>query len=383
MGKRILFVIGTLDVGGAETHLVRVARELKARAWEPAVFVLTPGGPLTGALLGAGIPVHGVDCAWCRKLPIGRTLTQQLLTMASLIRTMRLFKPAACHFFLPAAYLFGGIAALVSGTRPRIMSRRSLRNYQQGHPLYTRIEHSLHSRMDRVCGNSRAVVEQLAEEHVPRGRLRLIYNGIDLAAFPGAMVRAGKRAAMDIGEDALVIAVVANLIPYKGHADLIDALAAIRAEMPTPWLLLCLGRDDGIGASLRQRAEDAGVAQNIRWLGSRPDVPEVLTASDIGLLCSHQEGFSNAVLEGMAAGLPMVVTDVGGNAEAVVDGETGYVVPARQPRSLGEAILRMALNPDRRAMGVRGRERVEQRFSLSACVDAYEQLYRDVQAARA
>jgi glycosyltransferase involved in cell wall biosynthesis len=379
MGNRILFVIGTLDVGGAETHLVRVARELKARAWEPAVFVLTTGGPLTSELVRAAIPVYGVDCLWCRKLPVGRTLTQQLLTMASLIRTMRTLRPVVCHFFLPAAYLFGGIAAMISWTRPRIMSRRSLRNYQQGHPIYTRIEHILHRRMDRVCGNSRAVVEQLAEERVPRERLRLIYNGINLVAFPEPVVRAGKRAEMVIADDVLVITVVANLIPYKGHADLIDALATIKTDMSESWLLLCLGRDDGIGASLRQRAEDAGVAQHIRWLGSRQDVPEVLAASDIGLLCSHQEGFSNAVLEGMAAGLPMVVTDVGGNAEAVVDGETGYVVPARQPQALAAAILRMALNPDRHAMGILGRARVDRCFSLSACVDSYEQLYREVQ----
>lgn len=375
MACRILFVIGTLDIGGAETHLVRIARELKVRGWEPAVFVLTPGGPLTPELVRAGIPVHGVDCSWCRRPPIGRELMQQVVTMLRLAWTMRRLQPAVSHFFLPGAYLIGGIAAAISGTKPCIMSRRSLRDYQAGHPIYTLIEHRLHRRMERVCGNSQAVVEQLAEEHVPRQRLRLIYNGIDLVAFDAHDDCPSVRAGLDIGDEVLVMIVVANLIPYKGHADLIDALALIKGEIPEPWVLLSLGRDDGIGPSLRQRAHDAGLEGHIRWLGSRRDVASLMSAADIGILASHQEGFSNAVLEGMAAGLPMVVTDVGGNKEAVVDGETGIVVPPKSPVALGNAILAIANHPQRDGMGKKGRARVEANFSMERCVDAYEELY--------
>jgi len=179
-----------------------------------------------------------------------------------------------------------------------------------------------------------------------------------------------------------VMSIVANLIPYKGHADLVDALALAAPDLPSGWRLLCLGRNDGIGDCLRQRAAMAGIGDNILWLGSRRDVPQILAASDIGLLVSHQEGFSNAVLEGMAAGLPMVVTDVGGNAEAVADGDTGYVVPARDPQALAAAIRRVARDPQRRLMGERGRERIHQHFSLDACVDAYERLYEEAMAKR-
>lgn len=382
MNRRILYVIGTLEVGGAETHLVRIAKALKARGWEPALFVLQPGGPLGAELRAAGIPIHGVECAWCRKLPKGKSLSQLLLTMAALILTLLKLRPVIAHYFLPMAYLFGGLASVVTFSRPRIMSRRSLNTYQSGHPIYAAIERWLHPRMDLVCGNSRAVVAQLATEGVPAERERLIYNGIEFSpAFePGH--RDEKRAELNVPPQALVLAMVANLIPYKGHADLIDALAQVADRLPAPWLLLCLGRDDGIGAALRQRAEAAGIAGNIRWLGSRRDVPQILAASDVGLLTSHQEGFSNAVLEGMAAGLPMVVTDVGGNAEAVVDGDTGYVVPAHEPQALAAAILRVASDPTRAAMGERGRARIRRHFSLDACVDAYEALYREVLPAR-
>ena len=111
-------------------------------------------------------------------------------------------------------------------------------------------------------------------------------------------------------------------------------------------------------------------------MGSRNDIPDLLSASDIGLLCSHEEGFSNAILEGMAAGLPMVVTDVGGNSEAVVNGKTGVVVPARQPAALGQAILELAKDSKRRKeFGGAGRARVEAEFSLEKSVEGYEEVY--------
>lgn len=375
--RRILYVIGTLEVGGAEAHLVRIARALKVRGWQPEFFVLQPGGPLTAPLREAGIPTHAVDCRWCRKLPKGKTLSQLLLTMVLLILTLLRLRPVIGHFFLPMAYLFGGLASVITLSRPRIMSRRSLNDYQKGHPVYAAIERWLHPRMDLICGNSRAVIAQLADEGVPADRERLIYNGIEFSPDFAPGHRDETRAPLGVPANALVLSIVANLIPYKGHADLIEALALTAADLPTPWRLLCLGRDDGIGDGLRQRATAAGIGDNILWLGSRRDVPQILAASDIGLLVSHQEGFSNAVLEGMAAGLPMVVTDVGGNAEAVVDGDTGYVVPARDPQALGAAIRRMAHNPQRHLMGERGRERIQQHFTLNACVDAYERMYEE------
>ncbi|MDZ4057391.1 MAG: glycosyltransferase, partial [Polynucleobacter sp.] len=97
---------------------------------------------------------------------------------------------------------------------------------------------------------------------------------------------------------------------------------------------------------------------------------------DIGVLCSHEEGFSNAVLESMAARLPMIVTDVGGNAEAVEDGVTGYVIPPKNPVELARALQRLALDPDRRLIGERGRERVETHFSMATCINDYLSLYR-------
>ena len=381
---RILYVIGSLELGGAEQHLLRVARELAKRGWRPEVFALTTGGALSSTFVEAGVPIYGATLpSWIVKL----LRTDRAVSWARFFLSMAMLwllywrkRPDATHFFLPSAYIVGGIASIFGPPMRRLMSRRSLNHYQLKNRLFTKVEFLLHRRMDVACGNSKAVMVQLREEGFPASKLRLVYNGIELLPqFPTGH-RDETRAALGVPADALVMSIVANLIPYKGHADLVDALALVAADLPQGWCLLCIGRDDGIGNSLRQRAAEAGIADNILWLGSRRDVPEILAASDIGLLVSHQEGFSNAVLECMAAELPMVVTDVGGNAEAVVDGCTGYVVPAHDPQAMAVAIRRVVFDPERRLMGQRGRDRIQQLFTLDACVDAYERMYEEALA---
>lgn len=378
----ILYVIGSLERGGAEQHVVQVAINLKARGWAPEFFVFSRGGPLAEHLERVGIPIFSVSMpVWLERLtpsPRIKARLGLLMRMGSMMRVMIARRPLIAHFFLPGAYLIGGLAALVTGTRPRVMSRRSMNNYQKTYPIYARLERFLHPRMDRICGNSLSVIEQLISEGARKEQLELLYNGIDLGRFDRGTDSNAVRSHLGIASDALVLIVVANLIPYKGHDDLIQALGHIRDKLPASWVCLCVGRDDGILRQLQSRAYEVGVHNHLYWLGSRSDVPDLLAASDIGILCSHEEGFSNAVLEGMAAGLPVVVTDVGGNSEAVVHGDTGCVVPPRNPEALAEGILEIVRHPQRNLMGQRGRQRVEDLFGLNACVGRYEALYRDL-----
>jgi glycosyltransferase involved in cell wall biosynthesis len=379
--KRVLFVIGSLEVGGAERHVVQVATRLKERGWNTEVFVLKPGGPLTPTLKQAGVHIYGVQLPqWVSRFIKNDRLYSRiglLVTSIRLFSILWLRRPYILHFFLPAAYVIGGLVSIFSFVPVQIMSRRSLNKYQSAHPLFARIEHFLHPKMNFVCGNSHAVTKELNGEGVSNERLRFIYNGIDLEPFAKPFDKARLQAELGLAEQSFVFVLVANLIPYKGHTDLIKALGLVKDELPENWVVLCLGRDDGIGASLRQEADSLGLNGRVHFLGSRPDVPNILRISDVGLLCSHEEGFSNAVLEGMAAGLPMVVTDVGGNAEAVIDSVTGFVVPPHNPSVLADALLRVSRLADRKAMGDRGRVRVQEEFSIKACIDGYEALYND------
>lgn len=384
MKRRILYVIGSLDVGGAERHLSQIAVRLKHRGWEPEVFALSPGGPLAPYLEAAKVPIYGVElpkwlAAAIRNDRLRAHVGLVLATLA-LVFTLWRRRPHVIHFFLPAAYIVGGLASMLTFVPARIMSRRSLATYQRNHPLFARIERRLHQWMNLICGNSQAVVAELRNEGANPSKLRLIYSGIETEAYEQVFDKSGARGALGIAPEAIVFVIVANLIPYKGHADLIAAFSQIKSKLRDPWFLFCLGRDDGIAAQLQSQINAEGLQENIRLMGARSDVPDFLRMADIGVLCSHQEGFSNAILEGMAAGLPMVVTDVGGNAEAVVDGQTGYVVPPHDAAALGVALLKMADSSRRTAMGEAGRQRTRELFSINACIDAYEALYREVGA---
>lgn len=375
----IMFVIGTLHVGGSEQHLARIAPALSSRGWKVSVFSLGGDGPLRLALEREGVAVLRSPV---RRGQGGANLLTRVLgfsgAAAALLWAMLRRRPAVVHCFLPAAYMTGAPAAWIARIPIRIMSRRSLNDYQRNRLGSRSLERLLHRSMTALLGNSRAVVRQLSEEGVPPRRLGLIYNGIDACEFEAsADSRAATRDALSLAPTTLALVIVANLIQYKGHADLIDALALARPDMLEDWRLIVVGRDDGIQDAIERQAEAAGLAGNIVFLGARRDVPALLAAADIGLLVSHQEGFSNAVIEAMAAGLPMIVTDVGGNAEAVQDKETGLVVPARDPARLAQAIVALANDPNRRSiLGAAGRRRALEFFDFAECVDKYDRLYR-------
>ena len=379
-------VIGSLNVGGAERDVAQVAPKLVRRGWAVAVYCLSEPGVLGTRLREEGLEVQASP--WRGTDLIAGSIVKRTLRMATsgvwLCLYMLRWRPRIVHFFLPQAYLVGGLCAWITNRPIRVMSRLSLSNYQQRRPTVAKLERYLHGRMTAIVGNAKAVLDQLrSEEHVPSDRLGLIYNGIDRAAVEPARTRAETRRLVGISEKALVIVIIANLIPYKGHRDLLEGLAGIAHALPSQWRLLCVGRDSGSAGELDAFAQQLDIATNILWLGHRDDVPDILHAADMGVSSSHEEGFSNAVLEGMAAGLAMVATDVGGNAEAVVHGCTGLIVPPRDPEALAEAILILGLDADLRARyGTEGRRRVFEEFSLSHCVDRYESLYRGLAAGK-
>jgi glycosyltransferase involved in cell wall biosynthesis len=377
---RLLVIIGTLDSGGTERHLLNVLPLLDQNLVRPEIFVMNWRGQLAEEFEAHGITVIS---PWVSGSRTVRSMPMRAARLAIIIPQLLfrcLFRrPDIIHFFLPSSYILGGAVALGTGLRRRIMSRRSLNNYQARMPIASRIERWLHPRMSVLVGNSHKVVQQLIEEGARPDRVALIYNGVNSQRLGANLNRGAIRRSLALNDDAIVFVIVANLIPYKGHPDLLKALNAIKPQLPNGWRLLVVGRDDGMGKRLGTMVETFQFQDNVTFLGSRNDVGSLLAASDIGILCSHEEGFSNAILEGMAAGLPMIVSDVGGNAEAVIHGETGLVVPPGKPEALAQAIAALVGNPERRrAMGQAGRLRVEQSFSIESCVDDYNRLYGEL-----
>jgi glycosyltransferase involved in cell wall biosynthesis len=375
--RRLLVVTESLGVGGTESHLIRTLPRLAASGWSVLTFCLTERGQRAEQVEAAGVEVAASPRLARRKGSFLRYPAHVALATNNLYWLMRRWRPQIAHFYLPGPYLIGANVAIAARIPIKIMSRRSLSDYQRNWPLVAKLERRLHAKMDTVIGNSRAVVRQLIDEGIPEAKVRLIYNGIDVS--PVLPDRNEARQALGLDNDTLVGVVIANLIHYKGHRELVRGLSHVETELANPWRIFVAGRDHGIRAELEELAAARGISHRIQFLGEYSDISRLLAAADFGLLTSREEGFSNVILEGMAAGLAMIVTDVGGNAEAVVNGETGFVVPPRNPKAIGDAILELARNPEqRKRFGAAGRKRVLREFSIDKCVKAHADLYEEM-----
>ena len=378
---KIIYVTGALDIGGTETHILNLVPELSRIGFKPYIFSINGRGVLADELEARGIKVFTTwGARWVRSLPsVLRVLFIVPLAFLSLTKLIFCFRPKIIHMFLPAAYVIGGFAAMIGGVPVRIMSRRSRNFYQARHSFAASLERILHRQMTVLLGNSLKVVEDLQNECAQRNKIRLIYNGIHLPDIRNAQSNLLLRRDLGIDCNTLVFTMTASLIAYKGHRDLIEAFELIKGKLGGNWCLICVGDDRGVLKELKKLSCDVGVDKHVLWLGSRRDVTKILAASDIGVLSSHEEGFSNAVLEYMGAGLPSVVTDVGGNAEAVLNEKCGLVVSARDPASIGRALLRLSKDSMLRAtMGVAARNRIKKYFTLEHSVENYSNLYHDL-----
>ena len=371
--RRLLVVTESLGVGGTESHLLRLLPRLSTYGWDIAVFCLTARGRNAGQMTAAGIQVFGPDPDVAPAAP-QRDSAHIIKAAARLFRVVKKWRPLIVHFYLPGPYLVGAPISLAAGVPIKVMSRRCLSHYQERRPISAKLEHFLHQRMNAVIGNSQAVVRDLTNEGLSLDKITLIYNGIETGV--DFFDRREARRALGLDANALVGVMVANLIPYKGHRTMIEGISSVSQRLPSGWKILCAGRDEGLRVELEQLAESRGVKANFEFIGERTDIPQVLAAADFGILSSEEEGFSNAVLEGMSAGLPMVVTAVGGNAEALRNEETGLIVPPKDPFALGKAVLRLAGDPElRKDLGRAACNSVMREFSIDNCVGAHNLLY--------
>lgn len=374
---KVKFIIGSLEIGGAERHLVQILPELKSKGLDFSVIVLSEKAKLKPVLEKAGVKVKtGFNISFLPSF-LRRPL-RLIFSITTLIKDFLLDRQSVRHTFLPEAYLLTAIAARICFSKNQlVMSRRSLNNYQLRRPFLTKLERFFHKFTNFALGNSKAVVDQLYEEGFSVDKVGLIYNGINTWPYKNLAEKSELRSKLGLCQDSILVVIVANLIPYKGHEDLLNAFSLIKNEINCKWQLLCVGRDNGILKSLKNQAFALNIADNIEFMGSRTDTMEIMKASDIGVLCSHEEGFSNSILECMAAGLPMVVTNVGGNAEAVLDMHNGFVVPSKNPKLLSDSLLALLISESvRKKFGVASQERVQQLFSLDNCINNYMRFYK-------
>jgi glycosyltransferase involved in cell wall biosynthesis len=350
---RLLIVDGGTVPNGALNWTARAARQL-ARRGHTIDLACRPQSALISLLRDSPVRLHA--------LPMRHSA--DLGSVLALARHLRVLRPEAVLLQGSRALRLAGAALLLrpTPTVARMGIGRGLKRSPYDRWVYRH-------RVSHFLVNARAVERELAADPcVGEGRVTTIYNGVDTEWFCKAAPSA---------EHHPVLACVARLTADKGHRDLIEALPALVGRFPR--LLLVLAGEGPLREKLAQQAASLGVVERMRFLGHVADVRSVLAAADVFVLPSYREGLPNAALEAMAMEVPVVATDTDGTAEAVLDGETGYLVRPGDPEGLARAVARVLEDDGARASLVCGARRlVRDRFDTERAADELEALLRRV-----
>ncbi len=376
MKTSIVYVIGTLGKGGAESQLLMLMQGLPKDEFTSYLFALEAKGQLLDLVESAAIPI--VDGGYDSRVARPIRALQLLRAFWRLWRLLRYSRASVVHGFLPLTNFIAALTGRFANTSLIVTSRRALNKHQDRLPGWRYLD-SLSSHLSHVVtANAEAVRDDtLRREGGSLTKIRVIYNGLDVKHLHKSIPRrAEMRRALGLNDDQVVIIIVANLIPYKGHSELIDAMAQLLPRFPDIRLLV-VGQDRGIGEALKGQADSRGVTRAIQWLGLREDIPDLLAAADIYVSASHEEGFSNALLEAMGAGKPVVATSVGGTPEMLAQGELGLLVEPNDAIELAKALAELVGNPElREQFGKMAANRVAAQYSVDKMVEQYLTLYR-------
>jgi sugar transferase (PEP-CTERM/EpsH1 system associated) len=359
---RVAHVVQNLAIGGLERVVLNLASHAHRERFLPSIVCLGPGGPLVDQARAAGIDVWIVD----------KKAGFRPSTVLALARRMRKEHVRVVHCHNAAPLVYGALAARLTGAAV-IYTAHGMKTSGTRQPV-TLDRLGLVDAFVTVSDDARRIA--LASAGGNPARVRTIVNGVDTRAYRRAETgaRARVRRALQLPDDAFVFGIVARLSAAKDHANLFRAFAALAGADGRAHLVVV--GDGELRGDLERLVDELRMQERIHMIGSRDDIAELVGAFDAFVLSSYTEGLAMTLLEAMAAELPIVATSVGGNAEVVVDGETGLVVPPRDTARLADALRWMSSHTaEARAMGSRGRERAVARFSIEAMVAAYEEAY--------
>jgi glycosyltransferase involved in cell wall biosynthesis len=366
---RVMFVITHMPVGGAETLLAELVRRIDRRRFLPELCCLKYLGPL-GEALAQEIPAFTDLLANKYDLRVFGRLTR-------LMRRRRI--DAVVTVGTGGDKMFWGrLAAWLAGV-PVICSALHSTGLPDRVEFLNRLLAPL---TDAFIAVAEPHGRYLAEhEGCPARKVRVIPNGVDVERFHPRWPNRALRQALDLDAEAPVVGIVAALRPEKNHEMFLRVAAAVHESMPAARFLVV--GDGPERARLERFASDLGIAAAVRFLGTRHDMPEVLSLVDVLLLTSHSEANPLCLLEAMASEKPVVATRVGSVSETVLDGQTGYLVAPGDSAGMARRVLELLADRDRAAIiGRAGREQVIAHWSVDRMVQGYEVLIEGIYAAK-
>lgn len=357
--------------------MVQFAERLPRDRFALEFILLSGRGPLADRAERSGVAVTVLH--WRR----GRSITDRLPDLWRLVRTLRRGRFDIVDAWLFHAYAITSLTRPVTGIPVLIAGRRSLSHHKQAFGRVERwLDRIARRSVDAVIANSDAVRFEVARyEGIDPRRIRVIHNGVDIAAPMDPAARAGLRASWSIRPDEVLVGCIGNYKSGKGHEMLIRAIA--RALPMAAGLRLILVGEGPRRAELQRLVDELGLHDAVRLHGAEPDARQIIGAFDIAAQASESEGLPNAVLEAAAAGLPIVATDAGGTAEVLDQGRTGILVPIDDEAAMAESIGRLAADPDlRRSLGESARTYVQSAFSVDRFVAETAALYEELAASK-
>lgn len=350
---------------GGERQCLFLLEGLIRRGHE-TLLVTPPGSPLEDRAAARAIPTAALRMR-------GEI---DVLAMFKIGRLIDRFRPEIVHLHTSHAHLLGTVAAFFSKTKPPcVVSRRiSYSLSRRAFPALARLKYRFG--VTRYVAVSAETRRMMIDDGIDGEIIDVVYSGVEPRLFEG-VERAAARRKLGIAADLPLFGTVGALVGHKGHRFLLDAFATVAAEIPAA--LLLIAGDGPLAAQLKRQSEELGLADRVRFLGYRDDVPEVMAALDCYVQPSTEEGICGVVNEALIARLPVVATNVNGIPENIDDGVHGLLVPAGDPAALAGKMLWMARHPSEgQAMALRGRERVLVEKTADAMVDKTLAVYRKI-----
>lgn len=367
-GMRIAYVIDELDCGGAEQQLVTLCVGLRKRDHDVHVISVDDRLELRKELDDASVPLRVAH----------RHGRYDLSVLWRLRQVIGAIDPDVVHAYLPTAGLLTPLTRWIGVRAPVLQSERGINDWRS--PLRLRLEDIVRANVAHITCNADAIKRHLmCVERVPAENITVIYNGIrsDRRSRPADADLEQARQTIGAPPTATIAICVANFSPVKQHHVLVRAVAEARVRIGNLFLVL-VGRGP-LEGRIRKQIREMGLEGACRVITDCRNPKALLSVSHIGLLVSQLEGCSNALLEAMALGLPVIASDAGGNRELVADGRGGYLCPVGDASSVARALMRLASDPaTARQMGQYNLRQVAERFTDDIMVDQSLALYETI-----
>ena len=382
---KILFYNHTGQVSGAERVLQMILRGLDRDRYE--CVVACPGESKLAELMNVdGVRIRGLGTLEARFTWRPDYLLRYLVSFAQVIREARALVIEETPDIVHANSIRAGIVMAAATIGVRVPVIWHAHDVLPRHPLSTlvRLVAAMSSR-NRIVAVSNAVAKRfrglVLQPFAKRVPIWVIHNAVDLEKFhPDYESKSETRAALGLRDDQPVVGVVGQLTRRKGQLELIEAVAEVAREIPEARLLVIgeplFNRDEEYAEHLRQVAMSPGISDRVRFLGARSDVPQLMQAMDVLVLNSYEEAFALTVLEGLASGIAVLATKVGGTPEMITHDQNGWLVPPRDDASLAQALIDLLKDSDLRArLGQNARATAVARFSVARFRRDIEILY--------